>query len=228
MLSLRSCLTNDSRQPGSTGCTNHHTVPPAAYSGPNCAIYASFLPDPATPFVIEPNPDISGIGVLLAFLFTAYATLLFIICAYWTGLVPDELLNVIDKRVFGATSRRAASPWSNAFAGIQTVSVYHWRTVIYLGWMSSNVHLNTLTVAMRPHWNRKGRSRGATAARFVRLTGMLTLVALLVAALVPTVSQSFNNALANHPADCYWYADIYYYAFLFTPADPIFCFWLPE
>ncbi|KAL0262002.1 hypothetical protein SLS55_003437 [Diplodia seriata] len=225
---------------------------PPAYTGTNCAIYASFLPNPSTPFVIEPNPDISGIGVLLAFIITAYATLLFTICAYWTGLVPDELLNVIDKRVFGATSRRAASPWSKAFrgalracsdqqmvtgiaviaaafAGIQTVSVYHWRTVIYLGWMSSNVHLNTLTVAMTPHWNRKGRSRGATAARFVRLAGMLTLFALLVAALVPTVSQSFNNALANHPADgYYWYADIYYYAFLFTPADPIFCFWLPE
>ncbi|KKY16131.1 putative udp-glucosyl transferase family protein [Diplodia seriata] len=225
---------------------------PPAYSGTNCAVYASFLPNPSTPFLIEPNPDISGIGVLLAFIITAYATLLFTICAYWTGLVPDELLNVIDKRVFGATSRRATSPWSKAFrgalracsdqqmvtgiaviaaafAGIQTVSVYHWRTVIYLGWMSSNVHLNTLTVAMTPHWNRKGRSRGATAARFVRLAGMLTLFALLVAALVPTVSQSFNNALANHPADgYYWYADIYYYAFLFTPADPIFCFWLPE
>ncbi|KAF4546790.1 UDP-glucosyl transferase family protein [Lasiodiplodia theobromae] len=222
---------------------------PPSYSGTNCAVYASLYPRKDLPFTIEPNPDISGIGVILAFLITAYATLLFTICAYWTGLIPDELLSPVDRRIFRATSRRADSGWSKAFrgalracsdqqmvtgiailaaafAGVQSTTVYHWRTVIYLGWMSSNVHLTTLTVALAPHEKKNRRSRGRTAARCVRLFGMLTLFALLFAALVPTTSRTFGDALVHYPMFGMWYnMDS---EFAFTPADPAACLWLPE
>ncbi|GME36098.1 UDP-glucosyl transferase family protein [Neofusicoccum parvum] len=209
---------------------------PPGYSGTNCSFLASHYFDPNATFTVDPNPDIAGIGVILAFLISAYATLLFTICAYWTGLVPDELLNAVDKRFFGAKSERRPG-WSEAFqegirafsdqqiitgiavlaaafAGFETVSVYHWRTVVYLAWMSSNVHLTTLTVLRR-------LLQANTAARALRLTGMLVLFVLLVAALVPTASDSFGNAGSNVPYAGSWYLR----PLAFTPADPAACFW---
>lgn len=211
---------------------------------------------PALAYALVPDPHTCRLvrltcllQVILAFLITAYATLLFTICAYWTGLIPDELLSPVDRRIFRATGRRAHSGWSKAFrgalracsdqqmvtgiailaaafAGVQSTTVYHWRTVIYLGWMSSNVHLTTLTVALAPHEKKTRRSRGRTAARCVRLFGMLTLFALLFAALVPTTSSTFGDALSHYPVSGTWYN--MYQEFAFTPADPAACLWLPE
>ncbi|EKG22598.1 hypothetical protein MPH_00066 [Macrophomina phaseolina MS6] len=174
--------------------------------------------------------------VILAFLVTAYATLLFTVCAYWAGLVPDELLNAVDKKIFRAKSERRPG-WSEAFregirafsdqqivtgialiasayATLNTISVYHWRTVVYLAWMSSNVHLTTLTVLRR-------MLRTNSAARTLRLTGMLVLLVLLVLALVPTSSINFSKAATNVPYAHAWYVQNP----SFTPADPAVCFW---
>lgn len=174
--------------------------------------------------------------VILAFLVTAYATLFFTICAYWGGLVPDELLNAVDKKIFKARSERRPG-WSeafregirafsdqqivtgiavlaSAFATVNTISVYHWRTVVYLGWMSSNVHLTTLTVLRRV-------LQSNSAARTLRLTGMMVLLILLVMALVPTSSNNFSAAISNTAYLGYWYSTDP----AFNPADPAFCFW---
>ncbi|KAK8014519.1 ArfGap-domain-containing protein [Apiospora arundinis] len=50
--------------------------------------------------VIEANADISGVGVVTAFILSAYLTFAFVLAAYMFGLVDSELLGHVDRRVF--------------------------------------------------------------------------------------------------------------------------------
>ncbi|KAK8069711.1 hypothetical protein PG994_006327 [Apiospora phragmitis] len=50
--------------------------------------------------VIEANADISGVGVVSAFILSAYLTFTAVLVAYLFGLVDSELLSPVDRRVF--------------------------------------------------------------------------------------------------------------------------------
>ncbi|KAF2479645.1 hypothetical protein BDY17DRAFT_304332 [Neohortaea acidophila] len=176
--------------------------------------------------------DIAGIGVLLAFLITAWFSVILAIVAYWTCCIPDELLTTYDK-LFSRRSGDYSAKWTNiirdaimtladqqivtgiailvaGFAQIHSLSIYLWQSVIYLAWMSSVVHLTSLTYLR--YYLRERR-----ALRVWRLAGMSALFCLLFAALYPTtgldwecnVSSSLSNSHAKclpiqFPARCYW------------------------
>lgn len=152
----------------------------------------------------------------MAFLASAYFTLLWTIFAYFAGLLPAEILNTTDRVLFRTNSRRVNSRWHETlnkavlifsdqqivtgiailvagFAGLRRssgISVYHYQIVIYLAWMSSNVHLTTLTVLRSYLQERK-------ALRTWRISGMLMLFGLLLAALVPTTQYLWSWAVSN-------------------------------
>lgn len=154
--------------------------------------------------------------VIISFLFSAYFTLFGTIYAYFAGLLPADILNTTDRIVFRANSRRVDSKWQGALhkgvmmfsdqqivtgiailvaglAGLREssdISVYHFQVVIYLAWMSSNVHLTTLTV-LRSYLQSK------PALRTWRVTGMSILFVLLLAALAPTVHILWTYAMSD-------------------------------
>lgn len=157
---------------------------------------------------VKPDADVSGIGVIIAFIFSAYATLLATLIAYGFGLVDEGLLRPVDRLVLRVPSRAARhvrlhvtlrkiilalsdqqivtgiAILGAGFQGLRTgqINVYHFQTVIYLAWMSSSVHLSALTL-LRPflHYH-----RGLMSWRIV---GMFVLLIMLLIALVPTVSN---------------------------------------
>ncbi|CZT23422.1 uncharacterized protein RCC_09136 [Ramularia collo-cygni] len=159
----------------------------------------------------KPDADIAGIGVIIAFTFSAGVTLISVIVAYATGLVDDGLLRPMDRLVFRVPSRAEKHPTMHlalrkfilalsdqqivtgiailgaGFQGLRTghVSVYHFQIIIYLAWMSSSVHLSALTILgtyLQHH----------RAVMAWRLVGMLTLLVMLFISLVPTLSVEWG------------------------------------
>ncbi|RMY12955.1 hypothetical protein D0867_07605 [Hortaea werneckii] len=146
----------------------------------------------------------------------AYLVMLWALFAYGFGLIPASLLRTADRRCFFANSRRVHSEWYFAlqkatiiFADQQIItgigilvagyanldsgiSAYHWQIITYLAWMSSNVHLTTLTLLR--DWLDSNR-----VLRRWRIAGMTILLLLLIAALIPTTKYVWISALRNHP-----------------------------
>ena len=117
---------------------------------------------------IKPDADISGIGVILAFLITAYASFVAILAAYVCGMVEPESLSLADVKVMRIRSRTERHPrmhrilrqtiivlsdqqivtgiaiMTAGFVGLRSgqISVYHYQIVLYLAWLSSSVHLS--------------------------------------------------------------------------------------
>lgn len=46
--------------------------------------------------IAAPDSDIAGIGVILAFLISAYMTFAAVLLAYITGMVENQLLGMVD------------------------------------------------------------------------------------------------------------------------------------
>lgn len=155
----------------------------------------------------EPDSEISGIGVILAFLLSAYITFAIVLAAYLLGSIDASLLRPVDFCVHRLPSRRRTNPsWHKAlhqcvllfsdqqivtgiaiciagFIGLHgRISVYHFQIVIMLAWMSSSVHLSALTML-------GGYFRKKPALLGWRIVGMLVLLVLLLVALVPTASN---------------------------------------
>lgn len=149
----------------------------------------------------------------MAFLLSAYISWSWVLFAYCRGLIPEELLTTADKLFYKAKSNPSAisEDWRKAFqkgvmifsdqqivtgiailiagfANIRTISVYHYHVVVYLAWMSSNVHLTTLTV-LRDFLQRN------PLLRAWRVVGMLVLFGLLLVALIPTSGYLFSLTL---------------------------------
>jgi hypothetical protein len=55
--------------------------------------------------VIKPDPDISRIGVILAFLISAHVSFVVVFAAYLFGFVEPELLSPADVRLMRIRSR---------------------------------------------------------------------------------------------------------------------------
>lgn len=166
--------------------------------------------------VSKPDADISGTGVVLAFILSAYITLAVVLISYFTGLIEDELLNDVDRRTFRIRPYRGARPMIFAalrksvliygdqqivtgiaimaagFEGIRDgeISVYHYQIVLYLAWMASSVHLSALTNLGTSLTRNKG-------LMIWRLVGMLVLLVLLLVALVPTTSNLWAGSGLN-------------------------------
>lgn len=154
-----------------------------------------------------PNPDVSGIGVLLGFLATAYLTFLFVVVYYLTGCVEETFTNEIDKMFLAKCSLRkyfksvrrleltlqravlifsdqqvvtGIALLSSGFAQLKSgIAVYHWQILVYLAWFSSLTHLTTLTV-LRQYF------QDNDVARLWRSILMLVTVTMLGVALLPT------------------------------------------
>jgi hypothetical protein len=164
--------------------------------------------------VTTADADIAGIGVIVAFLLSAYLTFFAVLVAFAQGFVNEGLLRAADVTIWDAPSQvqrrprmhKALRPFvltisdqqiitgiailGAGFQGLRlgTISVYHFQIVIYLAWMSSSVHLSALTL-LSPYLQ---QHRGIMAWR---LTGMFVLLILLLVALVPTVSYDWDTAL---------------------------------
>ena len=76
------------------------------------------------------------------------------------------------------------------------LSSYHWEIVVYLAWLSSSVHLMTLSF-LRSWLNEN------LLLRNLRLVAMFGLLALLVFALSPTLSWRFGG-FSGIPVRCFW------------------------
>lgn len=65
------------------------------------------------------------------------------------------------------------------------LSVYHWNIVIYLSWMSSAVHIASLTLLTDVFNKKPDAFNNGPILRNIRVAGMLSLFILLVAAMWP-------------------------------------------
>lgn len=166
----------------------------------NCseAVFAGAVP--------SADADVSGIGVIISFLLSAYITFALVLGGYILGYIDDSLLRPVDKRIHRINSRRVGSDWYEAlrqcvllfsdqqimvgiailiagFIGLTgDMSVYHFQIVIYLSWMASSVHLSALTMlgSFLEHHR---------AVMGWRVAGMIVLFILMLIALVPTASN---------------------------------------
>jgi hypothetical protein len=167
--------------------------------------------------IAPPDSDIAGIGVVLAFLISAYMTFAAVLIAYMTGMVESELLSVVDQRLFRIRSRIQHHPRiQNALrkfvlslsdqqivtgiaimaAGLRglaknTITTYHYQLVLYLAWLSSSVHLSAVSL-LTPYLSQY------QGLRTWRLIGMLALLVMLLVGLVPTISDNWGTINLNN------------------------------
>ena len=170
--------------------------------------------------VTKPDPDISGIGVILAFLISAYVSFAVVLGAYLFGMVEPELLAPADVRIMRVRSRIHNHPrlhhlmqhailvlsdqqivtgvaiMAAGFVGLRSgeTNVYHYQIVLYLAWLASSVHLSALTF-LRPFLE------SHPAVRAWRLVGMVVLFFMLIIGLVPTVSYDWGIINISDPSD---------------------------
>lgn len=162
--------------------------------------------------IAAPDSDIAGIGVILAFLISAYMTFAAVLLAYITGMVENQLLGMVDRRLFRIKSRIQHHPRIQTAlrkfvlslsdqqivtgiaimaAGLRglakgKMSTYHYQIVLYLAWLSSSVHLSAISL-LTPYLSRYN------GLRTWRLIGMLTLFVMLLVGLVPTISDNWGT-----------------------------------
>ena len=155
----------------------------------------------------------------MSFNITAYLVLLLVITAYVGGFLPDQYLKRADRLVVHANSRNEDSRWREIFESVtlslsdqqlvtglailiagyyemlnSNLSVYHWNIVVNLAWMSSAVHIASLTL-LKDFLN-----RGPTL-RNIRVAGMLLLLVLLTVAMWPLRRVGLS---LGTPVKCLW------------------------
>lgn len=165
------------------------------------------------------------VQVILAFLITAWFAFAFLAVAYFVGLLPPEHIRLADRICFHATSKRCRDKWKDTldkviltFSDQQLITglsimiagyvesvysdldAYHWYIIVYLAWMSSTVHLITLTL-LRTWMNENPLLRN------LRMFGMAILLGLLAVALYPSTHTVFLDSISDNyklPANCFW------------------------
>ena len=141
---------------------------------------------------------------------TAYFTLLMALLGYVFGLIPKEMINAADRHFYRVKSSQSPE-WHKAmekgvcafsdqqiitgiailiagFSQLHSIDVYHWQLLVYLGWMSSNTHLTTLTM-LRDYF------RNRPFITSLRLSGMVILLILLFTAFAPTANAAWTSAI---------------------------------
>lgn len=163
---------------------------------------------------------LTQLQILMAFFATAGSIIVLALTAYTGGFLPGHFLHRIDRRVVYANNRNEHSKWRRVLEGVMlslsdqqlvtglailvagyyemlsssALSLYHWQIVVYLAWMSSSVHIASLTL-LRDVLNQKPMLRN------LRVAGMLILLVLLVLALWPTRSSTYPAFVL---AKCLW------------------------
>lgn len=157
--------------------------------------------------------------IILSFIITAFLVLLVAITAYVGGFLPGHYLRRADRLVLHANSRNEDSRWRDIFESVtlsfsdqqlvtglailvagyyemfnNNLSVYHWNIVVYLAWMSSGVHISTLTL-LKDVFNKQPTLRN------IRVAGMLALLILLITAMWPLRRYYVTKEI---PVRCLW------------------------
>ncbi|KAH6669543.1 hypothetical protein B0J14DRAFT_657637 [Halenospora varia] len=161
---------------------------------------------------IQPNPDISGNGVLASFLGTAHITLLCCIAKAildhkkvtnsnsacrasldrWSSALGVVVVNLSDQQIITGLSVMIGG-LSQLEAGIQA---YHWQSIVNLAWCSSMTHLLTLSVL-------RNEVRSNKAISTFRILGMGMLIGLLICVMIPLgYLISITSPIGNFPAWC--------------------------
>ena len=157
---------------------------------------------------VQPNPDISGLGVVIGFITSAYMTVALVMVYYVMDCVSKTYnTNAVDKAFLGVlrkiSSLQLSKYWEPAIRNaililsdqqlvtgisllasgysqlICSLSSYHWQILVYLGWFSTLTHLTTLTILREYLQENPG-------IRTWRVLLMLLTFVLLVIALLPT------------------------------------------
>ncbi|KAK1984975.1 hypothetical protein LZ30DRAFT_686485 [Colletotrichum cereale] len=178
---------------------------------------------------LDSNPDISGYGVIIAFLISSYLVLGLVLWAYWYGVLPQDTVRRVDRHLFFARQkqldhrgRRILEEVILIFSDQQLItgigiliggyvqatrdglSQHHWNKVIYLAWVSLTVHLMSLSVL-------RGRLKRNMVSRGIRVIAVTLVFTLLIAALVPTTT---NGWAGKYPS-----------MGRLSPATPVRCLW---
>lgn len=116
----------------------------------------------------------------------------------------EIVLTFSDQQLLTALAILVAG-YTQALGG--NLSVYHWNSVIYLAWLSSTVHLMSLSVL-------RDRLKESQALRAIRVITMILILGLLLAALVPTMTREWEKSLTppaktGMPARCLWNTRLY-------------------
>ncbi|KAE9365722.1 hypothetical protein N431DRAFT_472320 [Stipitochalara longipes BDJ] len=173
---------------------------------------------------LQANPDIGGIGILIAFVATAYMTWLCCIAKKhidhrrspgretpeldrWSSALGAVILSFSDQQIVIGISVIVAGV-SQFNSGLDT---YHWQTVANLAWFSAFVHVTALAVL-------RDEDRFNKRMRKLRILAMGTLVIMLCCVSyslgwttgVVTTFDGYNSASlpANFPAPCLYRPDI--------------------
>lgn len=150
---------------------------------------------------------------------TAFLVLLLAMIAYVGGFLPGHYLRRTDRFVLHANSRNQDTRWREVIeivtlnlsdqqlvtglailiagyyeALTNGLSVYHWNIVVYLAWMSSAVHIASLTL-LKDVFNKRPKLRN------IRVAGMMLLLGLLTAAMWPLRRASVP---IGTPVRCLW------------------------
>ena len=162
--------------------------------------------------------------IVLAFLIAAISVLLLALTAYTGGFLPGPFVRRVDRAVFRANSRNQHSRWREIIENVtlslsdqqlvmglailvagfcemlssDNMATYHWFVIVYLAWLSSAVHIASLTL-LRDFFNER------PVLQNLRVAGILTLLALLAAAMWPLryVKSSERNGF-RVPIRCFW------------------------
>lgn len=139
------------------------------------------------------------------------------------GFLPSHYLRRVDRRIFRANSRNQDSRWRNIIEKVvisvsdqqlvtglailapgyyeimdNNLSVYHWQIVVYLAWLSSAVHIASLTL-LRDVFNNNPNLRN------LRVAGILVLLALLEVTMWPTRFTAYLSVgNLGMPVRCWW------------------------
>ncbi|KAK8059480.1 hypothetical protein PG996_009410 [Apiospora saccharicola] len=170
---------------------------------------------------------------------TAYIVLALILRAYWYGVLPAYALQRIDRHFFFSRQKEANHRGRRVLEEVilifsdqqlltglgvlitgyiltfnSDLTYYHWRYVVSLAWMSSTVHLMSLSVL-------RGRLWRNPVTCTVRLCAIGTVFALLIVAFIPTVTSGYKP-WAHYPE----FDEIYYNKMGLAPvATPARCLW---
>lgn len=163
-----------------------------------------------------PSADINGIGVFLAFSIGPLVSWLLAILFYAFGLVPPEILNQFDqlfvkvrlrKSRFSSDFRTAVVTFGDqqivvafgtlvaGLVGMRHSTPFDYQTIVYLGWMLSNMQLSALSMT-RYHF------RERPLLRALRITAMLCLLITLCVALYPTTNFLWADSVLNKSTAC--------------------------
>lgn len=181
---------------------------------------------------------VSANQVLAAFLTSSYLALALVLWAYWYGTLPVYAVKRIDRQFFFAREKRPNHRGRRVFeeamlvfsdqqlltgfgiliagyilAFTSDLSYFHWNYVVSLAWLSSTVHLLSLSVLRDRLWR-------SPVTCTIRLCAIGIVFTLLLAALVPTRTSR------HPPLPHYTYPyNRFHFSDEFQVATPLWCLW---